>query len=109
MTRRLLSRKAVSRWFRAHHRTPAVAREKLLEARLKPLSPSAAMELDEICGEHAVEGEERTLFVVGTLLVRRGNRRLWRRVYRASQSYFEKGDEMKFLKRMTAAARRHEL
>jgi hypothetical protein len=109
MRRRLLSRKAAARWFRGYHPTRATLRENLLVARLKPLSADAAFELDEICGEHILDGEERTLFVVGTLLMRRGQRRLWRRVYRACQEYFKKGDEIRFLERMTVAARRGEL
>lgn len=109
MRRRLLSDKAVARWFRGHHRTPAVLREKLLSARLEPLSAGAAFELDEICSLHADEGKERTLFVVGTLLMRRGRRRLWRQLFRACQDYYERGDERRFLRRMTRAVRHHEL
>jgi hypothetical protein len=109
--RRLLGRKPVARWFGGPHSTPTSGREHWLYTRLKALSPEAAYELDDICGARIVEGEERTLFVAGTLLMQAGQRRLWRQVYRACLGglKYTKDDEIKFLQRMTTAAKLHDL
>jgi hypothetical protein len=104
-----MSRKDLERWFLGHHTSPTLYREKLLEAKLRPLSKKAALELDEICGAHGVDGENRVLLLVGTLLLRKGRKRLWRTIYRAQAGTFHKGDERKFLEELTSAARRREL
>jgi hypothetical protein len=109
MTRRLMSNKAVQHWFRGQHSSPALWREQVLEARLRPLSAQVAFELDEICGAHSLEGERRMLLLVGTLLVRTGRKRLWRKIYRAQAEVARKRDETKFLEELTAVARRREL
>jgi hypothetical protein len=109
MTRRLMSRKDLDRWFRGHHTSPTLYRENLLEAKLRPLSKKVALEFDEICSAHGLDGERRMLLLVGTLLVRKSRKRLWRKIYRAQAEVVHKGDERRFLEELTSAARRREL
>jgi hypothetical protein len=103
-----MSDKAIARWSGKHHPTPVTVREQHLAAKLKPLSADAAAELDEICSQHIDDAESRTLFVAGTLLLRHGHRRVWKQLYRAcvgNKVVINKGDELRFLEYMTAAAR----
>lgn len=101
----LWTQHTITRWMRDVHRTPAVKRERALAERY----PEIAHELDELCGQHMIEEQERLLLFVGTLLARRKQGELWRRIYRVVTDDPTRGGALAFLERTTARARAGDL